>query len=138
MFISKSNEVLVQDDYNYEKNINSKVFSIDEIKEGIQALVSRHNDFLFKRVYLFGSYARGEADGDSDLDLCVMLGTRFDLEKRYVIKKEIFTIFGKSCSVINIFSKFDSVAFAKNVAREAVLVYEDYDEYIRTGTTSKS
>ena len=32
-----------------------------------------------KEAYLFGSYARNEADGNSDVDLCVECGKSFTL-----------------------------------------------------------
>lgn len=40
-----------------------------ELKAGLQALYGER----LKGVYLFGSYARGEADEESDLDVLVVL-----------------------------------------------------------------
>lgn len=42
---------------------------IAELKRGLQAI---YGDRL-KAVYLYGSYARGEADGESDVDVLVVL-----------------------------------------------------------------
>ena len=42
---------------------------MDELKAGLQAL---YGDRL-KGIYLYGSYARGEGDPESELDALVML-----------------------------------------------------------------
>ncbi|MDR1606134.1 MAG: nucleotidyltransferase domain-containing protein [Streptococcaceae bacterium] len=42
------------------------VLTIEEIKEKIIPVAKKYG---IKEVYLFGSYARGEADEDSDVDL---------------------------------------------------------------------
>lgn len=42
------------------------VYTIDEIKEKVAPIAKKYN---IDRVYLFGSYARGEADENSDVDL---------------------------------------------------------------------
>ena len=44
------------------------VYSVDEIKESIMPVARNYG---VKRVMLFGSYARGEATEDSDIDLHV-------------------------------------------------------------------
>nr|WP_096815348.1 nucleotidyltransferase domain-containing protein [Lactococcus piscium] len=42
------------------------VLTIDEIKEKVTPIAKKYG---IKEVYLFGSYARGEADENSDIDL---------------------------------------------------------------------
>jgi predicted nucleotidyltransferase len=44
------------------------VYTIDEIKERIRPVAEKYN---LPAVYLFGSYARGEADEASDIDLMI-------------------------------------------------------------------
>ena len=44
------------------------IYSIDEIRERIIPIAIRYN---LRAVYLFGSYARGDADDNSDVDLLV-------------------------------------------------------------------
>lgn len=41
-------------------------YTVDEIKEIVAALAAQYGA---DRIYLFGSYARGDADKDSDIDL---------------------------------------------------------------------
>ena len=50
---------------------NGRVYSIDELAE-IIAPIAR--ELGVERVYLFGSYARGEADADSDVDILIESG----------------------------------------------------------------
>lgn len=44
---------------------------MEEIKEKIQLIAEKHE---IPAIYLFGSYARNEADEDSDIDLAIELG----------------------------------------------------------------
>ena len=61
-------------------------YTIDEIKEIVAVLAARYGA---ARIYLFGSYARGDANKDSDIDLRIdksairglqMCGLAADLE----------------------------------------------------------
>lgn len=44
------------------------IYSFEEIAERVHPVAERYG---LKSVYLFGSYARGDADDDSDVDLLV-------------------------------------------------------------------
>lgn len=44
------------------------IYSIDEIQRRIQPVVKKYN---IPAIYLFGSYARGDAREDSDLDFLI-------------------------------------------------------------------
>ena len=46
-------------------------YTIDEIKEIVATLATQYGA---DRIYLFGSYARGDADKDSDIDLRIDKG----------------------------------------------------------------
>ena len=46
-------------------------YTIDEIKEIVTALAAKYGA---ARIYLFGSYARGDADRESDIDLRIDKG----------------------------------------------------------------
>ena len=46
-------------------------YTIDEIREIVAALAAR---YVADRIYLFGSYARGDANKDSDIDLRIDKG----------------------------------------------------------------
>ena len=49
-----------------DKDINPNVLTIKQIKEKIRPIMHRHN---INDVYLFGSYSRGEANNESDVDI---------------------------------------------------------------------
>lgn len=76
---------------------NEKIYSIDEIKK-IAGTIFDKAGFV-KEAYLFGSYARGEATGDSDLDFVVItnkpLGTYF-----YGLYDPLQDTFGKEVDVL--------------------------------------
>lgn len=46
-------------------------YTVDEIKKIVAALAAKYGA---DRIYLFGSYARGDADKDSDIDLRIDKG----------------------------------------------------------------
>ena len=46
----------------------TQVYSIDEIREIVAPIAKQHG---VDKVFLFGSYARGDATPASDVDLCV-------------------------------------------------------------------
>ena len=46
-------------------------YTVDEIKEIVAALAAQYGA---DRIYLFGSYARGDANEDSDIDLRIDKG----------------------------------------------------------------
>ena len=56
--------------------MTEKVYSIDEIRSIVSPIAQ---DYGVERVFLFGSYARGEATEKSDLDFKVDMGKIDDL-----------------------------------------------------------
>ncbi|CAM3557755.1 nucleotidyltransferase domain-containing protein [Streptococcus pluranimalium] len=69
------------------------VYTIEDIKDIIKPIADKYE---LPAVYLFGSYARGEADEDSDIDLAVLLGdvdiTGFELFALEDELREAFSI----------------------------------------------
>jgi len=51
--------------------IGDQVCTIREIKIGVQNIMKKYD--AIEKVYLFGSYARGEAKSDSDIDIMIKL-----------------------------------------------------------------
>lgn len=74
-----------------------KIYTIDEIKEKIKPIAEKYG---IETVWLFGSYARGEADENSDVDLLINyksgLGLKFvgfvaDLEDALGVHVDVLT-----------------------------------------------
>ena len=98
--------------------------SIDDIKLELNKICK---DSSIKRVWVFGSYARNEANLDSDLDLIVDLDNALEIER-------FDTILGMDVDILTLKS-YDSKRhsdlrfnkkFVDRVDRERILVYEKH------------
>ena len=75
-----------------------------------------------ERVYLFGSYARGDAHGLSDVDICVDAGPTFSLFSAGKLAAAVEAATGKSVDVVSERSLFPSAR--ESMLKDRVLVYE--------------
>lgn len=74
------------------------------------------------RVYLFGSYARGSATADSDVDLCLETGPSFSLFSAGGLASELESAFGVPVDVVTERSLYP---FAREtMLKDRLLVYE--------------
>ncbi|MDR2558639.1 MAG: nucleotidyltransferase domain-containing protein [Oscillospiraceae bacterium] len=103
--------------------MSDKIYSINEIKTIVAPIAVRYD---VDRVYLFGSYARGEADSKSDLDFIIdkgrLRGLRFaglwgDLQECFNKKVDLIT-----SSSLNEYEKDE--AFNRKIERDMVVIYE--------------
>ncbi len=105
------------------------IFTIEEIAKRIIPVAKKYH---LPAVYLFGSYARGAATEDSDIDLIVdTAGTAikglFDLGALYA---ELETALGKPIDVVTLQSLQQTlqmpseILFRDHVLREKVDLYE--------------
>lgn len=94
------------------------VLSFQTIRSKVRSLAKTYG---LKRVYLFGSYARGEAKGSSDVDVRIdkgdargfaLGGFQYDLEKALGKKVDVVSTAGAS------------EAFLNRIAEDEVLLYE--------------
>ena len=88
-----------------EKDINPKILTIKEIKEKILPILNSHN---IEEVYLFGSYARGEANGDSDLDIYCEKGDIKTFIDQGFLEDELTKALKKDVDIVFIGSKMDN------------------------------
>lgn len=108
--------------------MSDKVYTIDEIKEIVSPIAKRHS---VSKMYLFGSYARGEADANSDIDIRIdaeKIRSLFDLGALYsdleeALKKSLDLITTKTLD--NNMSDPLTRKFVKTIGKEEYLIYEE-------------
>lgn len=98
---------------------------MDELRAGLEAV---YGDRL-KGVYLYGSYARGEADAESDADALVVLDQISnygnEIERTSVLVAELSLRYGVSLSRVFVSEQAwrrHTTPFLLNVYEEATLV----------------
>ena len=85
-----------------QEDINPGILTIKQIKDKIKPVMEKHN---IKDVYLFGSYSRGEANRDSDVDIYCESGDIQSLYDEVDFVEELETALGKKVDVITIGSQ---------------------------------
>ena len=84
------------------EDIEPDILTIKQIKERIKPIMQKHE---IKDVYLFGSYARGEANRNSDVDIYCDKGDVDTLWKHSAFEDELVEALGKDVDVITIGSQ---------------------------------
>lgn len=85
-----------------DNDIHPSVLTIKKIKDIILPILAKHN---IKEVYLFGSYARGEAKNSSDVDIyCERGGIRTLIDQGF-LEEELEEALGKEVDIVFIGSK---------------------------------
>lgn len=87
-----------------DNDINPNVLTIKQIKERIIPILSRHN---IHEVYLFGSYARGEAKNTSDVDIYCEAGDIKTFIDQGFLEDELVEALGKEIDIVFVGSRMD-------------------------------
>ena len=103
------------------------MLSIEEIKNAASSVCKKYD---VERAYLFGSYSRGEADEDSDVDI------RIEKNKRSKKLSSILKVCSLECDLEDILKKKVQVItklpapddelnalFRENILRDEILIY---------------
>ena len=98
--------------------INS-VYTIDAIKNIVKPIADKYN---VESVYLFGSYARGDATEDSDLDFLVFGGESFKLTNIFSFAEDLRNAFQKPVDVFEIHEVNTDSGFYANIMKERLSV----------------
>ena len=101
------------------ENLSKKIFTFDEIKKLVEPIAKKYK---VDSIYLFGSYARGEADENSDLDFLVYCGQNFKSSFIFAIAEEFYEIFNKKIDAFEIGEVNIDSNFYDAIMREKVLV----------------
>ena len=100
------------------------ILTIDEIREKIRPICEKYN---VEKVWLFGSYARGEAREDSDVDLYVVSDRTVRLLDLVAFRLDTEEILGKEVDMITRIPT-EYPIFTKYVEKEKVLLYDAQSE----------
>ena len=99
-----------------EKDVNPSVLTLKQIKERIMPILLKHN---ICEVYLFGSYARGEARNDSDIDIFCEKGDVDSLIKHSSLINELQESLGKKVDVVFISATMDEF-FEEQIRKDLI------------------
>lgn len=80
-----------------EKDRNNTVLTIKQIKNIIIPILNKYN---IHEIYLFGSYSRGEANNDSDVDIYCEQGNISTYIDQGKMENELVKALGKNVDVI--------------------------------------
>ncbi|MDR3343790.1 MAG: nucleotidyltransferase domain-containing protein [Treponema sp.] len=100
--------------------LHDGILTVDEIKEKIGPVAKQYG---VSKVYLFGSYARGEATVKSDVDLCVDEGKIRTLFQFLGFCADIEDALKKNVDVICETSLSEDTFFKENVEKDLEVIY---------------
>ena len=99
--------------------MNSEIFTIENIVNLVKPIAEKYQ---VDQIYLFGSYARGEAGIDSDLDFLVYGGERFKLTMIFALAEELREVLKKNVDVFEIHEINQNSEFYNTIMKERLLV----------------
>ena len=99
--------------------MSGKIYSINEIRSSISPIAVKYG---VERVYLFGSYARGCATADSDIDLRIDKGRLRGLFALSGMRLDICSALDKEVDLLTTNSLDDE--FLDRIHGDEVLIYE--------------
>ena len=109
--------------------MTERVYTVDEIKDIVTPIAKRHR---VSRMYLFGSYARGEADGNSDVDLRIDAENLTNLFVLGSLYDDLETALAKSLDLVTTESLRQNLKdpltqrFIRNMRKDEKLLYEEH------------
>ena len=106
------------------------ILSIDEIREKIRPICEQYK---IEKVWLFGSYARGEASEDSDVDLHIKAPKGIGLFGLGGLYADLEEALGKEIDLITRIPEEYKI-FKKYVERDEILLYDHQRERCTNST----
>ncbi len=95
-------------------------YTIDEIKVIVSPIAKNYG---IRRASLFGSYARGTANDNSDIDICIDKGRMRSLIQYFAFINDLEK--SLQCHVDVVTSGIQDENFLNNILRDEVLLYEE-------------
>lgn len=99
--------------------MSNHVFTLENIIELVKPIAEKYH---VREIYLFGLYARGEANDDSDLDFLVYGGDNFRLTMIFALAEELREILKKDVDVYEIHELDTDSEFYNSIMKERLLV----------------
>lgn len=99
-------------------DVNPDVLTIKQIKERIKPIMKKHN---IEETYLFGSYARGEANNKSDVDIYCSMGDVDTLWKLSSFNDELEEVLGKEVDIVTIGAEMNP-SFRKQLEEDMIKI----------------
>lgn len=99
--------------------MNYGILTIKDIEKLVKPIAEKYE---VKELYLFGSYARGEADESSDLDFLVYGGENFKLTMIFSLAEELRKVLKKDVDVFEINEINEDGDFYNAIMKERMLV----------------
>ena len=96
-----------------------KTYSVAEIRSKVTLTARQYG---IQKAYLFGSYARGEAGKESDIDICIEKGKLRTLFELSGFCRDLEDTLEKKVDVVTTTSL--SGDFKKQIEKEMILLYE--------------
>jgi predicted nucleotidyltransferase len=96
------------------------VYTISELKEKLKPIFIKYGII---KASIFGSYARGEALEQSDINLLIYINENFELEEYISFKDEVTKTIGKEVDLLEYRCIYKNRE--KEILKEAVLLYEE-------------
>ena len=95
------------------------IYTLDNIRYIVKPIAAKYN---VESIYLFGSYARGDANENSDLDFLVFGGNNFKLTNIFALAEELRSAFQRSVDVFEISEINTNSEFYSNIMSERLNV----------------
>ncbi len=99
--------------------MSSEIFTIENIVSLVKPIAQKYQ---VDQIYLFGSYARGEAGIDSDLDFLVYGGEKFKLTMIFALAEDLREVLEKKVDVFEIHEINPNSEFYNTIMKERLLV----------------
>ena len=99
--------------------MNNHIFTIGDIEDLVKLIAEKYK---VEEIYLFGSYARGEADESSDLDFLVFGGNNFKLTMIFSLAEDLRKVLKKNVDVFEINEINKDSDFYRVIMKERLLV----------------
>ena len=99
--------------------MSDHVYSREELIAGILPILRKYRA---AGAILFGSYARQEATGGSDIDLVVIGGEQFDPTDVFCIADELYRTLGKNVDIYELREINEDTEFYRTIFAEGVRI----------------